>query len=234
MLKTVTISGADDGTNPESLLELSKKYPFVEFGILFSGNTKRRFPSLDWLEELFEIYRQNQQMNLSLHLCGQFVNELVLGRVDFLMELKHLFAMFKRVQINFAGHGYIPSDAMYDVMNLFKEREFIFQLDGVNNHLVYEAKAAEVNCSGLFDSSYGKGTKPEFRDTPLKGIKIGYAGGINPKNITSEIQLLNDICSDQDYWIDMETGVRNKSNIFDLTLVENCLAQADKFINPKQ
>jgi hypothetical protein len=35
-LKTVTITGADDAVDPEELLQIQQRYPFVEWGILLS------------------------------------------------------------------------------------------------------------------------------------------------------------------------------------------------------
>ena len=42
-LTKVTLTGADDFTDPKRLIEISREYPFVEWGILFSlKHSKRR------------------------------------------------------------------------------------------------------------------------------------------------------------------------------------------------
>jgi hypothetical protein len=45
----VTITGADNNNTHEELLELQKKYPFVEWGILYSQKKagENRYPTLD-------------------------------------------------------------------------------------------------------------------------------------------------------------------------------------------
>lgn len=54
ILDRVTITGADDSISPSGLLPLTKKYPFVEWGILVSV-TKigvPRYPTWAWIEEI--------------------------------------------------------------------------------------------------------------------------------------------------------------------------------------
>ena len=51
MLNRVTFTGVDDRTNVNDLVDLTKRFPFVEFGVLISkGNTNRsvvnRYPKL--------------------------------------------------------------------------------------------------------------------------------------------------------------------------------------------
>ena len=52
MLNKVTITGADDETPIVALIELSAKFPFVEWGILVSLKSEGgpRFPSRVWMD----------------------------------------------------------------------------------------------------------------------------------------------------------------------------------------
>ena len=52
-LRTVTITGADDSVEPKEIAELTKGFPFVEWGILLENGiySGRRFPSRDWIAE---------------------------------------------------------------------------------------------------------------------------------------------------------------------------------------
>ena len=72
----VTMTGADDSINPNELIEISKKYPFVEWGILVSRNSQgsNRFPSLQWMDKLHELNTVN--LLLSCHLCGTYIFKL--------------------------------------------------------------------------------------------------------------------------------------------------------------
>lgn len=52
ILQGVTITGADDHTYIEELMNLSAKFPFVEWGILMSPKRvgTNRFPSGHWMK----------------------------------------------------------------------------------------------------------------------------------------------------------------------------------------
>ena len=83
----------------------------------------------------------------------------------------------------------------------------------------------------LWDNSGGIGrvldivAPPEdFRYTP------GYSGGINPNNVAEVIGKIEALNLKQDYWIDMETGVRTE-DWFDLDKCEAVAKIAKQFIH---
>ncbi len=81
-IKYVTLTGADDNTKHEELLRVSALYPFVEWGILFSqkkSGLAERYPSWDWVVDLAK--KTNENTNLSAHLCGQWVDDAMSGRL---------------------------------------------------------------------------------------------------------------------------------------------------------
>ena len=45
------MTGADDSVDPKELFRISEKYPFVEWGILFSKSAtgRYRYPSKEWI-----------------------------------------------------------------------------------------------------------------------------------------------------------------------------------------
>ena len=45
-LQYVTMTGADESVDPKALIELSKEFPFVEWGILIGSQSGMRFPSV--------------------------------------------------------------------------------------------------------------------------------------------------------------------------------------------
>ena len=77
LLNRVTFTGVDDNTNIEDLICLTKKYPFVEFGVLVSKNnsntgTVNRYPNLTILKRL-----KNKGLELSCHICGSIARDIV-------------------------------------------------------------------------------------------------------------------------------------------------------------
>jgi hypothetical protein len=234
MITRVTITGADDSIHPEDLLTLSNVYPFVEWGILFSSSNQseskgsNRFPSLSWVKELAIIKRRNPELNLSTHLCGKLVRDIVMGRPDLINKhMEGIFDIFSRVQINTHGypHEFNPS-SMVGLLKQYPEKEFIFQYDNENEQILSHAHKEGVKCSALFDLSHGAGVLPEHWPDLLKDIPCGYAGGLGPDNLEEQIMKIEAKAGATKIWIDMETKVfttEGAVTYFDLSKVEECL-----------
>lgn len=226
MLKCVTLTGADDSVQPGELFDVSKKFPFVEWGILFSRNQrgKPRFPSADWLDVLGTDYHlladTKAPANFSLHLCGGYVREFCKGFDDFASDLgDDLFQVFKRIQINTHGvkHDW-DVDEVAKLIGRYPEKEYIFQLDGSGEN---EAMAKSLvllhhlkNVSFLYDISHGAGLTPDHWPLPhLAGPNFGYAGGLGVDNIKERMHKFQYNVNaathfEGNWWVDMETKVR--------------------------
>lgn len=235
-LTKVTLTGADDSIKPERLFELSEKYPFVEWGILLSRNSKgsKRFPSARWLMELEALnstwYESEPQW--SGHLCGSYVREILMGNMKFVSEIGQAWDIFQRVQIN--THG---SPHEYDAQEMFEamkatDKEFIFQYDNENTVILMDAVENDVNCSTLFDLSHGAGVLPSNWPQPLTNIKCGYAGGLSPENVEDQIKKLNETIDNVEIWIDMETHLRSDNDkLFDLYKCEKVLSICQNYFS---
>jgi len=232
-LYRVTLTGADNSICPEALLNLSEDYPFVEWGILLSQRQMGgpRFPSLPWITGLVDEVgrRQGEQINISLHLCGTYMRELLLGHCGVLREHSELFDIAQRVQLNFhAERQIVDMSALLPVLR-FHKKQWIFQLDGVNDGLLTWAMDSGVNAVGLFDRSHGAGVLPERWPLPdFTAQCYGFAGGLGPDNIEQQIPSINafggcEIGSTHigdrlaantkaDFWIDMEGKLRTVSS----------------------
>jgi len=119
MLDRVTITGADDKVDEDILYEISRQYPFVEWGILFSPKKMgvQRFPSWAWVQNLlaFNCEKNLQDlppMQLSAHICGKWVRDIVNGNWSIKDEVPTLFSTtdygrlpaFHRMQLNFSPY----------------------------------------------------------------------------------------------------------------------------------
>lgn len=224
VIKKVTMTGADDSIRPIELFEIANNYPFVEWGILASRNSQglNRFPSLNWMNELNTLYKDSEQkINLSLHLCGAYVREILNGDISFINEIGEIWNQFKRVQINTHGikHKY-ELKLLRNVIMSNPTKEFIFQYDNKNKEIL-DAIADLNNICTLFDMSHGAGVLPKNWLEPIEGIRCGYAGGLSPDNIIEQINLISEKVNNQEIWIDMETMVRsNNDQLFDLNKVK--------------
>lgn len=227
----MTITGADNSIKPQELCELTYRFPFVEWGILVSkkqyGNN--RFPSKDWIKKL--VYEVHESTQLSCHLCGQFVKDILIGKDNAQQDLGELWNFFNRVQINTQG---IPHAYFAEKLSaiLVPGKEYIFQYDNQNAEILEAAINSGAKCSTLFDLSHGAGVLPSKWPLPFPNIKCGYAGGLSPENLNTQIQLIESKVGNTEIWIDMETHVRsNNDMLFDLKKVEKCLKIASKYIN---
>jgi hypothetical protein len=256
MLKTVTVTGADDSVKPSDLAEVAATFPFVEFGILFRGTENRtrvadgdppimnkpRFPSLDWMLELLcEVEpRINPNLALSCHMCGQAARDFLEG--VFLVGCQEpVNTHFRRCQIN--THG-VPHD--FDARRLretvwrmtMNGQQVIFQYDGVNTDAMLSCTGRHVHDeyeSGDFSiaSLYGRMMPSEEWSHPLAKTKIsvGFAGGLSSENVASQIERILGVAGEAPFWIDAETHLRSDDGRrFDLEKVRRFLEAAKPYV----
>lgn len=230
-LHTVTISGPDDGTAQQDMLDISKEYPFVEWGILLSSRTdaRPRYPTPEWIDGLEEMARQG--VLLSGHVCGGWAGRICKGR--FAEPLDRPF--FRRTQLNVAQFFQKEvRDVALMAGCLPRNREYIVQV----GHAIREglALARDIQQHGhavsvLYDASGGRGATPEQWPTPEFGIKFGYAGGLGPENIAEQLAIITSMGGDASIWIDMESRVRtDDGQRLDLDKVRQCLEIARKYV----
>lgn len=238
-MEKVTITGADDSIDPRELIDLTKQFPFVEWGILVSSSRQgvSRFPSNRWLARLYETLRDWPHMALSFHICGAWVREICAGNwMPLFTNMGPILHCGKRIQLNFHAYEHLLTKTFIQAA-LERSREqdwqLIFQCDGVNDHLVSNAHDDGLNVVPLYDKSGGAGVVPAEWPPPMAGIYSGYAGGLGPENLGIEIPRIEMVTRGEPYWIDMETNVRSvRDRQFDLGKVHRCLEISSQFVSP--
>lgn len=237
-LDRVTVTGADDSVDPNDLAALSKRFPFVEWGILLSRSQEgnHRFPTLNWILHLNRVRgacaSMGAPLKLSGHLCGQWVRALCRGSRRFEAERPALRSLFQRVQLNFHAQEHdVAPDLFVEVLQMWEREEYIFQVDGVNNHALGTARNAGVNAVPLFDKSGGAGVEPGEWPAPF-GSYCGYAGGLHPDILREQLGRIALAAGDSRVWIDVETHVRSADDRqFDLAKVEKFLTVAEPWVH---
>ncbi len=246
-LRQVTVTGADDSVTRNEIYTLTHRFPFVEWGILLSKNNEGgpRFPSLRWIEGL--VSARTTDLNLSGHLCGTWVRDIVEGGRMFLDERPQLATAFGRYQLNFHAipHMLKDIDAYFDALVALAGephglRKIICQVDGVNSLLYHRARSQAAGHRGidavaLYDISGGAGVLPSEWPEPM-GDYCGYAGGLSPDNLPAQLakieeRITNPNGSYYHIWIDAETHLRSRNNQqFDLDKVARFLEIAEPFV----
>jgi phosphoribosylanthranilate isomerase len=202
---TVTITGADDATDPSELIALSRAHPFVEWGLLIS--TKRagspRYPSAAWLDAWAPALHKSGA-RLSMHMCGHVARLAMTGYADPLRE-------FRRVQIN----GYGPKG--YGGLATLSESGWhpwiILQCRSAETFESCCSDAIEVGegCGVLYDPSGGTGVRGQWPDVLRSfGVEFGIAGGIGPDNVEDALAAAERLGAS---WVDMESGVRTSDRL---------------------
>lgn len=231
-LKFVTLTGADDRTDVAHMVELSKKFPYVEWAILFSQSKAgvSRYPSLDWLEKSLPYFNQ---MNMSAHLCGKWVDDANKGRITFLDD-EDMSDAFGRLQLNMAkGRLLKVLKCETDFWDCAFDKPII--LGGPYQKFNIPTDAFMLNgVSPLFDCSGGMGILASEWPAPAldeygKPLFCGYAGGLGPDNIEEELAKIEAVVGDAEIWVDMESKIRNNKDEFDLEKCEQVLTRAKQW-----
>lgn len=201
--KFITFTGVDEFTPVDGLLDLAGEYP-VEFGILFSPSRQGsgRYPPLYSLARLWM-----KSLHLSAHICGDYSRELITNGDFPALELL-IERNFDRVQVNTADPTVDP-DRIWAWANRFGRRAIL----QTRNPDVFPSS---TSVDWLFDASGGRGILPSAwpNPHPTSGAMVGYAGGLGPDNVAAAVEAIGRIPGP--YWIDMETGVRDENDRFDL------------------
>lgn len=236
-IKTVTITGADDDTSIYSLVGISKAYPFVEWGILFSPKREKtsRYPSVEWVSKLSEVSKSVDKENLKLcsHLCGDYSLETITkGTASLYIDrLKESSWIFDRCQLNFNSQKTPVNYEMFlGLMNKIK-RGTIIQYNKANHDLcqtLIKNYCSDNNINFLYDGSGGRGVLPNEWSGVVPNHFTGYAGGLNPDNLEEALINIEKSVGDNEIWIDTETGVRTDDKL-DLDKVVRFLEIAKKY-----
>lgn len=249
----ITISGADDAVDPARLYDLSYRYPFVEWGILYhpEKSGSERYPSDKWIEK-FDTFAP-RFVRRAIHLCGGAADQFCSGDLSVVRDAAYHDPTFDRVQVNLTPKiiaMYGPSEITRLLITSNGAVPTIVQANDITLSVIVsltqgknkEGKYVQI----LIDESRGKGkTLDDMKSIVSKwgGLfetsKCGFAGGIAPVNIAEVISQVKQvdnssynvssvITGEKDTppstWIDLESGARTR-DAFDLDKVELLLKE---------
>lgn len=210
----ITFSGCDDQSDIARMGALSQRYP-IEWALLMSPERQGqgRYPSLAFLERLIttehpsNLYpREAGQtgMFFAAHLCGDYAR-LATRAEPLPIEVSKLVCACDRVQVNLRG-------ASVDA-GVVQGWAAGMALDAI---LQCGPFPDDDRVLWLHDLSAGRGVKATAWPEQV-GAFVGYAGGLNPQSVAGEVASIAEVADA--YWIDMEQGVRDAQDRFDLDKV---------------
>lgn len=221
-IKYVTLTGADDKTSIDGLLDLSAEFPFVEWGILFSQNRQggTRYPSWHWVDHLCIF----THLHLCAHLCGQWVTDAMQGRLS-ILDRQGIDRAFGSIQLNCYQDRLrqaMTSEPLWRAISVIHNGRKPVILGGNYSGVTIDVeKFLNAGVYPLFDTSGGHGKLPQVWRSPFTTeygtpLFCGYAGGLGPDNIEKELFRIAEAAGEASIWIDMESKLRNSKDEFDL------------------
>jgi len=213
--KYITVTGVDESTKLEDIQNLLDQ-PNTEVGFLYTKDPegRHRYPSRDWLTKALPLLKGRK----ALHICGgRAREELFFGVLDDLVE--HVW----RIQVN---GGFKNILEVYEICNRFKHHDIITQHNTKNDYL---RSVPYANHMILVDGSGGRGISPEVWTRPVCTQITGYAGGMGPDNILTELPKIDQIAQ-ANYWIDMEGKLRSEDDWFQCSLALDVINKFNQFL----
>ena len=227
VLDFCTLTGADDGVKHRDLLHLSASHPFAEWGVLFhyANRGNGRFPSFEWIDALCSLMHNFPQAHFALHICGRdAVHDFLLGTG----KVSDVAAHFGRIQLNLTASDVDPA-SLITALCKHPSKTIITQHNATNESL-WRLLSEIPNHAVLFDESGGCGISPATWPSPLPGKLCGYAGGLGPHNLATELQRIQLVAGKNPFWIDMEGKLR-KEDHFDLSSAQTCLSIVHRVVS---
>lgn len=229
-LNRITFTGLDDYTKIDELVKIEQDFPSlnIEWGILFSGAVKLRYPSVFTVDEATSLLK-----NCAAHLCGKEFDKWWTSYYhELITPLIAKYKPFKRIQLNFnAQKKPLAVDKLMSMMFLYSQ-EFIIQHNKANTWLCEQLQAALPNSDKwaiLFDSSGGRGKMTRSWPVAFNDVRCAWAGGLGPDNLRDSLRHIDTASLGMDFGIDMEGNIRNDANYFNVNKVRQCCEIAEEF-----
>lgn len=240
----LTFTGIDEYVNFDDIYSLSKEYPYIEWGILYSisraGNDPR-YPSYDFIKKFIEWAKCEISNNISLHLCGDAAKKYILLddiNDPELIKINILVKSFNRIQLNIHALQFKAPAALWGYIAPDADKPIIIQYNDNNYHFVQDLVTHRKNIHVLKDASGGRGEfNTDFEiPTMCSNVPIGFAGGIGPENIDNAAPKIYDSVMSQNvegnyenkmFWLDMESKIR-KDDFLNLQKMCTVASKIDK------
>jgi len=215
----ISFVGVDTHTDLDSLSLISKSsYYNTEWSVLYSDSKSvgnhTRYPSYQFCNDFLNL--NSCDLYCSLHLCGSVIERYLKEEQDVLALCNKAFRIQLNLNINnYPDHEKLSND-IESMMSKHGHKIILQQNKTKEKFMKTFLGKAKTKISLLYDGSGGFGRVISKIDPPDDYHITGYAGGINPENVSGIVGLINkNNPSDLPIYIDMESGVR-ENNIFSL------------------
>lgn len=233
MIHRCTLTGLDEATDLDRVLQLSRAYPFVEWGILYSpgrAGEDPRYPPYDWIRQALSRVPAGQ---VALHLCGSSVDGLLAGECLTTRLVERVVARQGRVQLNFDQSRAGYTRAQFETLLSRHPALTLIVQDNPNNAQIVRELLGLRGVDIVFDASGGQGLRPDNWPAPLDGVHYGYAGGLGP-GLTPALKAIEKASGSVRCWIDMETRIRDDADRLCLATCARVLEEVSSHLRPSK
>jgi hypothetical protein len=231
----VTLSGIDESASLRRLIDNMALMPVeVELAVQFNeayAGTRSRFPAHRFFERFLHL-ADNLPDNVytALHLSGQDAIDSFITNEGFANDLSW---DFNRCQLN-VDRVAINPEALAKVINQNPDFQIIVPYNTASASLCRYLLNNTLRTHILFDESGGQGRLPAIRPESFQQARAtGYGGGFNINTIEDEVRRIEQATLGR-YWIDVQSGVRNSVDEFDVELAETFVKKVGALSRPQR
>ena len=223
-IKYITCSDPRNHNSYDELFDLCHMDPRVEIAVQMhpdkvSPDTER----YKWIKQLVDMMSGDTTIknvcNLAIHVNNDWCDDICNGKIP--DELKPLFRaryrstfkhVVKRIQLNMPQKTADNFDAqkLKPVIDFYDKQDFIIQYNTRTQNAVEALHQTGARFQLLFDASGGKSQLPKSWQKPVYPIfhQQGYAGGLKPENVDTELDKIAKVAGAFPTWIDAEGGLQ--------------------------
>ena len=220
-LKYITCSDPRNYNKISDLYDLWDIDPRVEIAVqMHQGKVSPDTERYNWIRALVDsLYIRKPEYNLAIHVnndwCDDICNGIIPAALEPLFNASSYYKsrpLVQRIQLNMPKHTAENFNAqkLKPVINAYNDKEFIIQYNARTQNAVQQLHKTGANFSLLFDESGGRSESPESWQKPVYGPEHlqGYAGGLKPETVGTELDKIVKVARNRDIWVDIEGGVQ--------------------------
>ena len=221
-IRYITCSDPRNHNTHDEMFDLWKIDPRVEIAVqMHPGKVSPDTERYKWIRQLVDKASQSSGnwLRLAVHVnndwCDEICNGKIPGPLAFVFTTRNIddfFPVVERIQLNMpqkTADNFNP-EKLKRVIDHFGDISFIIQYNNRTKDATDKLYKTGAQFDLLFDASGGRGESPESWQKPVYGPEHlqGYAGGLKPETVGTELDKIVKVARNRDIWVDIEGGVQ--------------------------
>ena len=240
-LKYITCSDPRNYNSHDEMFDLWNIDPRVEIAVqMHPGKVSPDTDRYNWVKQLVDKLQNHQFLyrnwNFAIHINCDWCDDVCNGKIP--DALKPLFRarhestgkhVVGRIQLNLpqkTADNFNPHK-LKPVIDFYNNQDFIIQYNDRTKNAVDALHKTGAKFNLLFDASGGRGKLPSAWQSPVYPIfhQQGYSGGLNPENISENLDKISNVAGVFPIWTDAEGGLKTNDK-FDVMRAKQYIQNA--------